>query len=148
MSDPIVTFGRAVPGDLREWDRVLSRLNTVVQVEMRGDTPVYTINESTEFPSVPTIIDAARAFLPHPQMSVPTAEEEILTTRVFLPHQKEQRYPEEDVMVNRVFIPPIPNETPIEAQLLAIHAYDSPQTNAPPVDDSQALLAFKIFCRS
>lgn len=125
MSDPIVTFGRAVPGDLREWDRVLSRLNTVVQVEMRGDTPVYTINESTEFPSVPTIIDAARAFLPPPQMPVPTAEEEILT------HQ--------------VFLPPLPNETPLEAQLLAIHTYEPPRPRSSTVDDVQAILAMKIF---
>lgn len=145
MSDPIVTFGRAVPGDLREWDRALSRLNTVVQVEMRGDTPVYTINESTEFPSVPTIIDAARAFLPPPQMPVPTAEEEVLTHQVFLPPEKAQRLAEEDVITHHVFMPPLPNETPVEAQLLAIHTYESPRPRSPTVDDVQAILAMKIF---
>lgn len=125
MSDPIVSFGRAVPGDLREWDRILSRLNTVVRVEMSGETPVYTINESTEFPSVPTIIDAARSFLQHPQMPQPTAEQEVL--------------------VHRVFTPPAQPETPIEAQLMAIEVFRKPDHAQRPINDSETILVNQIF---
>ena len=125
MSDPVVTFGRAVPDNLRDWDRVLARLNTVVRVEMRGETPVYTINESTEFPSVPTIIDAARAFLPHPQMPQPTAEQEVL--------------------IHRVFTPPAQPVPQIESQIMAIKAFAEPKPMPSPVDDVQAVLAMRIF---
>lgn len=121
VSVPIVRFGGSVPGNLREWDRVLRSLNDFVK-QAGGN---FEISDNAKLPTNDSLVDGVRAFLPPPATPSPPIGSQIDALRPFMPRQTP--------------------ETAIESKIDAIKTFLPPPMTLPPANDSQALLANKIF---